>query len=322
MVGVLEDPVAMAGALRAARAGTAWRREPLTRKVAHARRLGLDITVATEPAEIDAALERHIGSVDLLPGLWLRRAIAAADAVGQVQGPNGNGSGFLVSPWLLLTNHHVTRSPDDAADTQVRFRYEEDAAGRTTRTRGHRMDPARFFVTSPAARGICAEPDALDYTLVALDATPQGGPPGGTFGWVSLIGATGKILLGQPVNIIQHPRGSTRQIAVRNNLLLNLEDERCMVYETDTDSGSSGAPVFNDRWELVALHHTAVDATDDQGHRIDRNGDPVTDDTPDHLRNWVANAGIRVSAIVADIQARSYTADQQALVDQLLTKES
>jgi endonuclease G len=320
MTRVLEDPTAMAGALRAARAGTAWRREPLTRKVAHARRIGLDVTLDTDPAEIDAALERHIGSVDLLPGLWLRRALAAADAVAQLPGPNGDGSGFLVSPWLLLTNHHVTPSPEEAADTQVRFRYEEDAAGRMTRTRSHRMDPSRFFVTSPAARGVCAEPNALDYTLVALEPTSQGGPPGDTFGWISLIGATGKILLGQPVNIIQHPRGSSRQIAVRNNLLLNLEDERCMVYETDTDSGSSGAPVFNDRWELVGLHHTAVDATDDQGRRIDRNGNLVTGDTPPQLRNWVANAGIRVSAIVADIQARSYTPAQQTLVDGLTTK--
>jgi endonuclease G, mitochondrial len=321
MARILDNPDAMADALRAAAAGTAWRREPLSRKVAHARRLGLDVTVDSDPIEIDQALERHIGSVDLLPGVWLRRGLDVADAVARLDGPNGDGSGFLVSPWLLLTNNHMVGSPEEAAATQVRFRYEEDMAGRITRVRNHRMDPGRFFVTSPPALGACAAIDALDYTVVALDATSKGEPPGDDFGWISLIGATGKILLGQPVNIIQHPRGSPRQIAIRNNRLLNLDDERCFVYETDTDSGSSGSPVFNDRWELVALHHTAVDATDDQGRKIDRNGDPVTADTPENLRDWKANAGIRVSAIVADLQAHPYTTDQQKLVDELLTKE-
>jgi endonuclease G, mitochondrial len=311
---VLEDPAAMADALRAVRNGTAWRGESLARKVAHAQRLGLDLTLETDPREIDDALERHIGSVDLLNAVWLRQATAAADAVAQLEAPAGNGTGFLVSPWLLLTNHHVVPTADDAAGTEVHFRYEKNAAGRITRTRDHRMDPGRFFITSPQS--------ALDFTLVALTATARGRPPGSDFGHIPLIGATGKILLGQPVNIIQHPDGRPREIAIRNNRLLNVEDARRIVYETDTESGASGAPVFNDRWEAVALHYTSVDATDEQGRPIDRNGDPVTRDTPEHLRNWVANAGIRVSAIVADIEGRVHDADRQTLADELLGRRT
>jgi endonuclease G len=311
---ILEDPAAMADALRAVRAGTAWQGEPLARKVAYAQRVGLDLTLETDPGEIDDALERYIGSADLLDAVWLRQAAAAADAVAQLEAPAGNGTGFLVSPWLLLTNHHVVPTPEDAAGADVHFRYEKNAAGKITRTRDHRMDPDRFFITSPQL--------ALDFTLVALTATARGRPPGSDFGHIPLIGATGKILLGQPVNIIQHPDGRPREIAIRNNRLLNVEDAKRIVYETDTESGASGAPVFNDRWEAVALHYTSVDATDEQGHPIDRNGDPVTRDTPEQLRNWVANAGIRVSAIVADIEARVYDADWQALVDELLGRRT
>jgi endonuclease G, mitochondrial len=311
---ILQDPAAMADALRAVRAGTAWQGESLARKVAYAQRVGLDLTLETDPRQIDAALESHIGSVDLLDAVWLRQAAAAADAVAQLEAPAGNGTGFLVTPWLLLTNHHVVPTPDDAAATEVHFRYEKNAAGRITRTRDHRMEPDRFFITSPKS--------ALDFTLVALTATARGRPPGSDFGHIPLIGATGKILLGQPVNIIQHPDGRPREIAFRNNRLLNVEDARRIVYETDTESGASGAPVFNDRWEAVALHYTSVDATDDQGRPIDRNGDPVTRDTPEHLRNWVANAGIRVSAIVADIEGRVYDADQQTLADELLGRRT
>jgi hypothetical protein len=166
---VLDDPAAMADALRAVRNGTAWQGETLARKVAHAQRLGLDLTLETDPREIDDALERHIGSVDLLDAVWLRQATDAADAVAQLEAPAGNGTGFLVSPWLLLTNHHVVPTADDAAGTQVHFRYEKNAAGRITRTRDHRMDPGRFFITSPQS--------ALDFTLVALTATA--GPTAG-----------------------------------------------------------------------------------------------------------------------------------------------
>jgi endonuclease G len=50
--------------------------------------------------------------------------------------------------------------------------------------------------------------------------------------------------------------------------------------------GSSGSPVFSDEWQLVALHHAAEQAKDAEGNKIDLNGNPITDRTSDHLRNW------------------------------------
>ena len=311
---VLEDPGALRDALRAVRDGSAWRREPLDRKVLHAQRLGSAVTLASDPDIVDKELEeRQIGSIDLLPGSWLRRGVKVADAVARIDAPGGRGTGFLVSPWLLLTNHHVIETAAEAANASVRFRYEEDGRGRITRVRRYGFDPQRFFVTSPR--------NELDFTLVALRAADDGKPPGRVFGQIPLIGTIGKILLGGAVNIIQHPGGRPREIAVRNNRLLNLEDARRLVYETDTEPGSSGAPVLNDRWEVVAIHHRAVEAVDGQGRKIDRNGDPVTDATPVELRNGYANAGIRVSAIVAEIESRHYTEAEQALVDEMLARE-
>src|SRR5262249_30789464 len=71
-------------------------------------------------------------------------------------------------------------------------------------------------------------------------------------------------------------------------------------YEADTQPGSSGSPVFNDQWELVALHHASVPA-------------------PEHpeLGKFV-NEGIRISRLLAFIGAQDYTDQQRALVSGLL----
>jgi endonuclease G len=127
-------------------------------------------------------------------------------------------------------------------------------------------------VTSPVAE--------LDLSLVAVAPTADGEPPGKSFGHIVAPGPTGKVLLGQPVNILQHPDGRPREIAVRNNLLLSVDDDLTLTYGTDTERGSSGSPVLSDRWELVALHHSS------------RTENGV-----------VGNVGIRVSAIVGHVRA-------------------
>ncbi|GAA3396774.1 trypsin-like serine peptidase [Cryptosporangium minutisporangium] len=295
--------------LREARDGTAWRREPLDRRIAYAKRQGIP-TAGNPPEVVDAALERLLEGSDLLPALWLAAGLRRADAVALVRTPSGPGTGFLVSPELLLTNHHVLPDPDVAHASSARFRYEEDSDGNITRAKAFDFRPDRYFVTSPAHE--------LDYTVVAVESPTDGTPVGAEYGVIPLIAATGKIMIGQPVNIIQHPRGSPREIAIRNNVLLTVDGTTRITYLTDTEPGSSGSPVFNDHWECVALHHSSVPARDSEGREIDVTGDPVTPDTPDALRKWIANEGIRVSAIVADLRARTFLPDQQNLVGRLL----
>ncbi len=57
------------------------------------------------------------------------------------------------------------------------------------------------------------------------------------------------------VNIIQHPGGGYKQIALYHNVVV-YQDENIIQYLTDTQPGSSGSPVFNENWEVVALHHS------------------------------------------------------------------
>jgi endonuclease G len=286
----------------------AWRAEPRSRKIAHLRHRGVQVPDDAPTRVVEASLEREFGESDLVSTLWLQQGREVADAVALIRQPD-DATGFLISDWLLMTNQHVFGSPDVAGDSQVLFRYEEDENAAINPIAAH-CDPDRCFLTSPN--------EVLDYAIVALKPMPDGTPPGQRFGRIPLVGSVGKAVLGQPLNIIQHPRGRSRQIAFRNNKLLSLDDDRELVYQTDTLPGSSGSPVLGDRWQLVALHHASQDAKDADGVAVDVNGQPVTKDTPEYLRNWVANAGIRVSCLVKDLRERDLDPEVRALVDAAL----
>jgi V8-like Glu-specific endopeptidase len=57
------------------------------------------------------------------------------------------------------------------------------------------------------------------------------------------------------VNIIQHPGGGPKQISYFHNVVA-YADEKRIQYLTDTQPGSSGSPVFDRQWQLVAVHHS------------------------------------------------------------------
>jgi endonuclease G len=292
-------------------AGTAWRSEDPDRKARRAARL-TGSSVGEQPSVVvDEILERVLDEPDLRPLHWLTGALRVADAVGLVDGPIGNGTGFLVAPWLLMTNNHVLPTADAAASATVRFRYQQQESGDVIGVKQVALDPGRFFVTS--------DEKLLDYTVVAVGPMPGGTQaPGEALGFIPLVGATGKILEGEAINIIQHPEGRPKEIAFRNNTLVKLVDDDVMTYSTDTDRGSSGSPVLNDQWELVGLHRSSVEATDAEGRRVDLTGRPVGPTTPASLRAWTANKGSRVSALVRDLKSGSYDGERAALADSLL----
>ena len=74
----------------------------------------------------------------------------------------------------------------------------------------------------------------LDYAVVGVSATGLNGEPLSQFQFLPLIAAKGKILKGDPVNIIQHPEGRPKQYATVNNHLLDLRDDGFLLYTTDT----------------------------------------------------------------------------------------
>jgi endonuclease G len=230
--------------------------------------------------------ERVIGESDLLSINFLDRGRRSADAVCRVKLPMGGGmaygTGFLVGPRLLLTNNHVIASAAEAAQCEAEFGYEHDLDGVVKDPASFNLDPFQLFFTSPE----------VDFTLVAVAQLSSNGVPLDRFGWLPLIPLSGKTVDGEWVTAIQHPNGQPKQITIRASQIVKLDPAKVDVdltrfihYSTDTEPGSSGSPVLNDQWQVVALHHKAVPAPDAPGI------------APGAAPEWLANEGVRVSAI-------------------------
>jgi endonuclease G len=271
------------------------------------------------PADI-AALERAIGTNDLLSLNYLWGGLRAARSVGRIiippiaGDPGGAATGFLVGPNLLMTNHHVFKAPDIARRARVQFSYEVDAQGNERVTTWFNFAPDRFFVANKT----------LDYCIVSVDPGMQQGPDTlESFGWLRLNPRLGKTDYGQYLSIIEHPGGQTKQIAIRENRLLPFTDaEDFLSYQSDTFRGSSGSPVLNDFWDTVALHHSGKPLKDKQGRYIGHDGQPIADPNPkeDEIQ-WVANEGARVSRIIADFLKQAPQGEQRRMLEMTFSGE-
>ena len=101
---------------------------------------------STEPFGI--ALERIIGKSDLIGVHYLDLGMIVSRSVGRIQVRTstgqlqGYGTGFMVSPRLLLTNNHVLGSAGEACNSWVEFNYQDDTEGRL-------LTPVIFETSNP-----------------------------------------------------------------------------------------------------------------------------------------------------------------------------
>jgi len=254
-------------------------------------------------------LERIIEQSQLISSAFLTLGAERTRAVGRIisQSGRGFGTGFLISPRLLITNNHVIDNPDLAARCRVQFDFVKGIDGSIGTTEAYQLAPDVFFITAVPVGGL-----NLDYTIVAVEPANADGRQLSRRGCIPLIETSGKLILGDLANIIQHPGGEAQQVAIRDSEVVT-PLEHFIRYEADTQPGSSGSPVFNDLWQVGALHHSGVaDEVRPGVFRLIDGGEwdtrrPLSHE--DQLRmaarvRWIANEGVRISSIVGDVQAR------------------
>jgi V8-like Glu-specific endopeptidase len=228
---------------------------------------GVDIEEWEAPTESET-LERIIGSEStLLPISFLEVGLEKSRSVARVVRADGlRGTGFLTDDNLLITNNHVLGSKDDALGAKVQFQYEETASGLAKPVQEFDLDPKDTFGTLKAN----------DWTAVRVK-----GDPNKDFGALPL--ERGEPQEGDRVNIIQHPMGGPKQIALYHNIVVFVGHNR-LQYLTDTMKGSSGSPVFDRNWRVVALHHSGGNLRE-----------------PGTKKIYYRNEGIHINAVIDGI---------------------
>jgi len=175
----------------------------------------------------------------------------------------GSGTGFRISPDQILTSHHVlfdwAEGGQRALSVEAWFNYEVDDQGQPTVRTEIPCDPA----------SIVGERDQDWAVIRTLEPIPNAFP-------ALRLGGAKVPAIGDRVAIIQHPQRLPKKVAFQHNLIRAVEPDR-ILYWTDTDEGSSGSPVFDEDWSVVALHHWTIPAPEgerskwwNQGRRIDR----------------------------------------------------
>ena len=277
--------------------------ESPSRLAQRAKRLGLFeeagalLKDPTDKAMGNRVFERILGANNLLGVTFLTEGVRKSKAIARIKIPMGGGNrlgtGFMVSPRVMLTNNHVLADEIEAGNATLEFDYYKREDGTIGPVARFSLLPGDLFITDVG----------LDYTLVAVEASGSDDTSVSERGWIPLIGPSGKAVVGERVSIIQHPNGDPQKVCVHDNKLVDVDPNSAFLhYETDTMGGSSGSPVMNIHWDLVALHHAAVGQ---------------------------ANEGVRISSIVFDVRAKlqqestgSITMIGRGLVQELLASKS
>ena len=192
------------------------------------------------------AFEKILGVNNLKQIAWIEQGVKSSRAVCRVLTPEGLGTGFLIAPQWVMTNNHVIDSPELAKSAKIEFNYQYQFAvdGKLADTVRYDLDPASFFRTSTQ----------FDYTIVAVKPDPAK-PPADTWGTLHLNPNADPVST-EHVVIVQHPNGGPKQIVLTANAVLQVKPPH-LHYSTYTMPGSSGSPVFNDLWQVIAIHHAA-----------------------------------------------------------------
>lgn len=161
-----------------------------------------------------------------------------------------SGTAWIIRPGIGVTNYHVfnartdfepVASPEDYDKQAASARLIEDYVAEDDERVGHALGPDSLLYFD----------ETLDFAVFRLPGALADRPALSLRRHPIRKNETQKI--GDRVNLLQHPMGRPMRLGFRNNFVV-LGNNEILAYLTDTNRGSSGAPVLDDSWSVAALH--------------------------------------------------------------------
>jgi V8-like Glu-specific endopeptidase len=184
--------------------------------------------------------EKVIGKRNFLKIEWLKRGDEVSKHICKIRlHDDSTGTGFYLKGGYIMTNRHVLPSEDAAANAELIFNY---TAQNRTETLLRKLDlESEFFIGAINENDLSCD---FDFAVFKIK------------GDLDLEGLEFSMDLPDPfagdlITVIQHPWGRPMELSVD---LLTSVDHHMINYKADTNSGSSGAPVFDKKWRLIGIH--------------------------------------------------------------------
>jgi V8-like Glu-specific endopeptidase len=248
-------------------------------------RAGRSESVALFESADGRNLEAVLGRERFKGMTWWLTGLERCRAVARIESRYGDaiGTGFLVagkqlSPELpetvLVTNGHVV--PEGLPYGQTFAVFHGLVGDRSSGRR--KFEVVRWWWYQPS------KAPHLDVAILELDAYPDNVipiPPALDLPRLTTNTKPRAYLIGHPSGL------DTPQFSLQDNLLIDYDDT-LVHYRSPTEPGSSGSPVFDSTWRLIAVHHAGGLETP----RLHGSGG-----------TYPANEGIAVAAIKAQLLA-------------------
>merc|ERR1712130_137037 len=210
--------------------------------------------------EVEKYLKKH--SKETTNQVSIRKLCLQKNAVCSISVNQLKGTGFYAIYDAkkfkisgIMTNNHVLKNKEQCQDLKVMFNFKRGNEF------GVLLDPDKFFWTDVS----------IDVTFVACVQTPLKEKKN-----IPISISEENVNVNDKVHIYQHPKG--RSLERAQGVISRLINNR-ILYTCDTQTGSSGSPVFRGI-DLVALHQGSHRITDDGGKikkTKDKNGNLVTE---------------------------------------------
>jgi hypothetical protein len=226
------------------------------RKVAIAGQVAAD-QPADQPLQ-KATLERIFPKESSFGLDWYRQGLAAARAVGRLSiAGMVTATCSLVSARHVLTPSHVFHAAENLGLIDISF----EQSGEVRKVKSLAWESSAD----------------LDSAILELDEAVLQAVP------ISLSGSRLiRFDVGDRVVVVGHPLGGALSFSLSESAIVDISDQ-FLHYRTPTEPGSSGSPVFDVNWDILAFHHAAM---------MKEPG-------------WTVGEGIRASALVAALEQHS-----------------